>query len=150
MLRGCIVLAFGATLACAQTQFEIRGIVAEHETGKPLQAVEVMIREGYGPIPPETPEVKIERTMTDSRGAFRFDLPKPGRYSILPRGDGYSRPAGMAVELSREKPSQEIRFYLQRAGELSGVVVEDETGRPLANFDVGINGYYTNDGRVFR
>lgn len=148
MLRRGVLLALGAIFAWAQPPFEVRGAVAEHETGKPVQAAEVMMRDGYGQIPPETPEVKIQWTTTDSQGAFRFDVPKSGQYSLLVHKAGYSRPGGIAIELSTEKRSQDVRFYLQRAGELSGVVIDDETNQPLANFDVGINAYYTNDGRV--
>lgn len=149
MLRALLPLALAATLAWAQPKFEVRGTVTDPNTNQPLQGVDVTMQEGNGAIYPDT---KFDRATTDSQGAFRFQPPKAAQYVVRVSKKGYKRTVGISdqgsVVLTEEKPSAVFTFFLQQEGELSGVVIDDETGKPLSAFKLGIRSFGSTNGRI--
>lgn len=146
MLRGCIVLALSATLAWAQPKFEIRGRIIDPDANQqPLAGVDVTIQSGdwFAPIDP-----RAERLTNNTNGEFRYTVPEAGTYVVRIKKDGYTGNSGMGIVLTNESPVGSVLLGLQRTGEISGVVVDEDTNRPLANLDVGINSYGANEGRI--
>ena len=153
MVRIGVAFLLTAALSCAQQSFEIRGTVIEPDTNHLLADVDITVLPGNGIL---APGVEATKLTTDSQGAFRFVPPKPGQYVVRANKAGYTR---VAVTLGRgfpsdqssatitaEKPTAELHFMLQRAGELTGRVIDDATEAPLANFRVGINTYSSTNG----
>lgn len=150
MLRGILPLALAATVLWGQPpKFEIRGTVTDPNTNQPLQGVNVTMQEGNGAIYPDT---KYDRATTDSQGAFRFEPPKAAQYVVRVSKAGYTRTVGISDQgsaiLTEEKPSALFTFFLQREGELSGVVIDDETDKPLSGFRLGIRSFGSTNGRI--
>jgi hypothetical protein len=141
-----------AALACAQPVFEIRGTVTEPATNHALEGVDVTVLPGNG-LP--VPEDQMYRLKTDSNGSFRVVLAKAGQYVTRVRKNGYTRSGlrGISTDqagaiLSDEKPAAEFHFVLERAGEISGRVIDDETEAPLANLKIGLAPYVSENGQL--
>lgn len=151
MVREILALAFATAFAYAQPKFELRGTVTDPNTNQPLQDVEISIIAGNGAIYPDT---KIERATTDSQGTFRFVPPAVGQYILSARKDGYARVSRIenstqgSAFLTAEKPSASFTFFLEQTAGVSGVIIDDETEKPIANLKVGVNTYRSVDGRV--
>lgn len=148
-----VLLLLTAALACAQQAFEIRGTVIEPSTNHLLEGVEVTVRPGGIIL---TPGAEATKLTTDSQGAFRFEPPKPGQYGVSVRKEGYTSLTAFRgafgdqsiAMISADKPTADFRLQLQRAGEVTGRLIDDATGAPLANFRVRINAYYGTDGHL--
>ena len=152
MLKAHVTLVLASALCCAQQAFEMRGTVIEPSTKHLLEGVEVSIIPGNGLLLPDT---KVTKILTDSQGAFRYQPAEPGQYVVRVRKDGYTRLTSRgsvsdqsSAMISAEKPTAEFHFSLQRAGVITGRVIDDETEAPLANLRVGISTYASTDGHA--
>jgi hypothetical protein len=155
MLKLALTLFSLALLSFAQPAFELRGTVTDAVTNQPLQDAQVDLVPGNGLI---GPGIEVTTIQSDSQGAFLFQPTKPGQYVVRTRKDGYTRLSaslsagtsdqGSAV-LSEAKPSAIFAFRLQRAGEISGTVIDDATEKPLANFRIALAVYSSTNGRPF-
>jgi Carboxypeptidase regulatory-like domain len=142
------VLCLAAAIAAGQN-FEVRGVVVE-PWDQPLAGVRITLS---GP--------QAMQTGTDAQGGFRFQLSQPGTYRIEASKDGYEGGPALAlldtrlpesgksatVLLNDKFPSQNVLLALARPGQISGTVVNDETGAPEANFPLTIARSITQLGR---
>jgi hypothetical protein len=143
-LLAFLAVAFGAPQQNAGTppppQPEIRGVVLEPATNQPVVDAEIELSvQTPGPV-------KINggwktdpsrKSRTDFSGAFRLPLDKPGPYRVEAKKPGYSAPAAggpnyREVTLTAENPMAEVKMYLVQPGRITGLVVEEETGKPIA------------------
>ncbi len=127
-------------------QPEIHGTVTELGTHAPVADVEVAIYRW----PDEGPRVhgpKHEGTVTvrtDVNGLFQLGADQLGDYSVEIKKDGWGAAAAFnmslntsaEVSLTKAHPSREVKFQMARPGEMSGRVVDFETGKPVANLHV--------------
>ena len=136
-------VAFGAPQQNAGTpppQPEIRGVVLEPGTNQPVVDAEISLSvQTPGPV-------KINggwkadpsrKSRTDYSGAFRLPLDKPGPYRVEAKKPGYFAPAAggpnyREVALTAESPVAEVKLYLVQPGRVTGLVVDEETGKPIA------------------
>ena len=146
-----LALLVGA-LAWAKTK-EIRGVVIEPGIEHGVPDADIAIYEmGGTPITPfgnqaQTIKRLVSRVTTDSQGKFRFQPEQFGDYQVIASKEGYSGNATRAnVTLSADHPSREVRFLLGRTGEITGRVVDDETGEPLSNYTVEAVGFFYKNG----
>jgi hypothetical protein len=77
------------------------------------------------------------KSRTDYSGAFRLVLDKPGPYRVEAKKPGYSAPKEggqnyREVALTAESPVAEVKMYLTQPGRITGLVVNEETGKPVA------------------
>src|ERR1035437_8598547 len=143
-LLAFLAVAFGAPQQNAGAppppQPEIRGVVLEPGTNQPVVDAEIELSvQTPGPV-------KINggwktdpsrKSRTDFSGAFRLPLDKPGPYRVEAKKPGYSAPAAggpnyREVTLTAENPMAEVKMYLVQPGRITGLVVEEETGKPIA------------------
>jgi hypothetical protein len=139
-----LAVAFGAPQQNAGTppppQPEIRGVVLEPGTNQPVVDAEIELSiQTPGPV-------KINggwktdpsrKSGTDYSGAFRLPLDKPGPYRVEAKKPGYSAPTDgglnyREVTLTTESPVAEVKMYLAQPGRVTGLVVDEETGKPIA------------------
>jgi hypothetical protein len=140
-------LAAGAFAQNAPPRPVIQGTVVEFETNRGLPGAHVLLT-GDGidvRVPPQQ--------TSDSQGNFRFELEKFGHYSVTVQMAGYKAmgnsfpdmpaitgpmPVSMVnnVVLTSGYPSENLRFSLVRTAELTGRVVDEETGKPVAKLQV--------------
>jgi len=136
-------VAFGAPQQNAGTpppQPEIRGVVLEPGTNQPVADAEISLSvQTPGPV-------KINggwkadpsrKSHTDYSGAFRMTLDEPGPYRVEANKPGYSAPTigGLnyrEVTLTAGSPVAEVKMYLVQPGRITGLVVNEETGKPIA------------------
>src|SRR5664280_70127 len=119
----------------------IRGVVLEPGTNQPVVDAEielsvqtpgpVRINGGWKADP-------SRKSRTDFSGAFRVPLDKPGPYRVEAKKAGYSAPAAgepnfREVTLTKENPMAEVKMYLAQPGRITGLVVDEETGKPIAS-----------------
>jgi hypothetical protein len=119
---------------------EIRGVVLEPGTNQPVVDAEIELSvQTPGPV-------KINggwkadpsrKSRTDFSGAFRLPLDNPGPYRVEAKKAGYSAPAAgepnfREVTLTVENPMAEVKMYLAQPGRITGLVVDEETGKPIA------------------
>lgn len=123
----------------------IQGTVVEFGTNRGLAGAQVLLT-GDG-IDVRTPPHQT----SDSQGNFRFELEKVGHYNVTVQMEGYRAmanflPASAAgpvpvstvarVVLTTGYPSENLQFILLRTAELTGRVVDAETGQPVAKTEV--------------
>jgi hypothetical protein len=121
-------------------QPEIRGVVLEPGTNQPVVDAEIELSvQTPGPV-------KINggwkadpsrKSHTDFSGAFRLPLDKPGPYRVEAKKPGYSAPTAggssyREVTLTTESPLAEVKMYLAQPGRITGLVVNEETAKPVA------------------
>jgi hypothetical protein len=145
-MRSTFALILGTMAAWAQTAPpasppEIRGTVVEGGTNVPIANAEITISilDGYR-------LKEVTKAITDASGSFRVRMDKLHEYFVRAGKPGYTydgknpmrhTPSNQAhVKLDKEHSSAEARFVLFRAGELTGHVVDAETGKPIANLRV--------------
>jgi hypothetical protein len=90
---------------------------------------------------------KAGKVTTDSQGKFRFQLERFGEYFVTASKEGYGGDSRIYVTLSADHPNREIEFRLGRTGELTGRVVDEETGEPLVNFKIEVATFSYLNGR---
>lgn len=145
-MRCVFALLFSAVAASAQgspsaAQPEIHGIVSECGTNLPVTDAKITIS-----VLDRYSLKEITKTTTGPNGAFQAAMDKPGEYFVQAEKPGYTYdgrnpmrhpPSHQAqVKLDSEHPSADARLVLCRAGELTGHVVDAESGKPIANLRV--------------
>jgi protocatechuate 3,4-dioxygenase beta subunit len=81
---------------------------------------------------------------SDAAGAFLLDALAQGQYFIMAECDGYSSATKPQVEAG----GSDIEIQLQVQGGVTGVVVDDETGAPVVDFDLTVMQSLKNRGPV--
>ncbi|MBZ5634331.1 MAG: carboxypeptidase regulatory-like domain-containing protein [Acidobacteriia bacterium] len=136
-------------LAWAQTP-EIRGVVIEPGIEHGVPDAEIAVYElGGTPLTGLGRNIRRQagRVTTDSQGKFRFQPEQFGEYQVIASKEGYSgNAAGANVALSADHPSREVRFLLGRTGEITGRVVDEETGEPVVNYTIEAAGFFYKNG----
>ena len=146
-----LAMLFSA-LIWAQTP-EIRGVVIEPGVEHGVPDAEIAIFELGGT--PSTPFGNQAQTLkrlagnatTDSQGKFLFQPEQFGDYQVVASKEGYSGKATRDnVTLSADHPSREVRFLLGRTGEITGRVLDEETGEPLVNYRLEADSFVYKNG----
>jgi hypothetical protein len=162
-----VQLAVAGALVCAPPQSrddskstakpEIHGVLLEFGTLQPITGAEV----SYWTMPaPGRPmsfpaDKTLGKTTTDGAGAFRFLPGENGNYYVLAKKEGYGRApsAGLSmaasIRLTEERPVREVQLMLARPGWITGRVVDEDTGRPVAKLRLfATESRYTNGRRM--
>jgi hypothetical protein len=130
--------------AVAQGFGEIRGRVVEATTNQGIAAVRIFVYY-WPPGAPSAVSREIANTTTDGQGSFRFQPDKEGAYSFGALKDGYSVLTNnavpgtgriMSVEVRKGDSLHEIQFLMGRSGQISGKLVDWDSGEPIANREV--------------
>jgi hypothetical protein len=125
----------------------IQGTIVEFGTNRGLAGAQILLT-GDG-IDVRTPPHQV----SDSQGNFRFELEKFGHFNVTVRMEGYKAmgasfpdmpsitapmPVPMVTRavLTSGYPSETLRFSLVRTAELTGRVVDADTGKPVAKLKV--------------
>jgi|SRR5579872_3457787 len=90
---------------------------------------------------------QVGKVITDNQGKFRFQPERLGEYFVTASKEGYGGDSRIYVTLNPEHPNREIDFRLGRTGELTGRVVDEETGEPLAHFKIEVATFLYLNGR---
>jgi len=151
-LRAILGIALAALSMSAQTlpALEIKGRVIEPGLEIGIAGAEVTLIE-FVVVESRVTRSTFATAFTDSSGAFRFQPLRLGNYYVEVKKEGYHGTSSLpgliggdgsdtteaAVTLSRERPSQEIRFTMIRPGEITGRVL-DEDRQPLAGLMVAV------------
>ena len=136
-------MAAGLFCAPLQDRPEIRGVVIEPATNQPVADAEITL-DYHGPQQPRimpSPPKSTVKANTDASGAFVFRPAEIGYFYIRARKDGYGEMSGMphapssqqSVTLSAAQPVREVRLSLSRPGRIAGLVIDEETRKPIAN-----------------
>jgi 5-hydroxyisourate hydrolase-like protein (transthyretin family) len=145
-MRSAITLFIGTMAAFSQSTPpaavpEIRGTVLEGGTNVPLAdaKITVSVLDNYS-------LKEVTKTTTDANGAFRVTMDKLDQYIVRAEKPGHTydgknpmrhTPSNQAqVKLDKAHLSADARLFLVRAGELTGQVVDADTGTPIANLQV--------------
>jgi hypothetical protein len=154
-LKLCLAM-LSAGLAWAQSNSatpEIRGVIIEPGTEHGVPDADIAIYElGGTPITPfgnqaKTLKRKVGTVTTDSQGKFRFQPEQFGDYQVIAGKEGYSGSVTRAnVTLNADHPNREVRFLLGRTGEITGRVLDDETGEPLVDYRIEAVGLFYKNG----
>ncbi len=127
----------------------IQGTVLEYGTNRGLAGAQVLLT-GDGIDVRTAPH-----QTTDSQGNFRFELEKFGHYNVTLQMEGYrpmasflpdmpaitgsvAVPSVARVVLTSGYPSENLQFTLVRTAELTGRVVDEETGKPVVKTEVAL------------
>ena len=149
-LWAALYFVLTAGLLCAQTlpNLEIKGRVMEPVLDIGIAGAEVELIE-FALVDHTVTRVTFHTTFTDSTGAFRFQPLRLGDYYVEVRKEGYQAPnfggpesiRGSGIEapvsLTRESPTQEIRFSMIRPGGITGQVLY-ENREPAAGLRVSL------------
>ena len=153
-----LCLGFAAALALAQSNQdgdsrpEIHGVITEAGTHYGIAGLQVVLTlDGQ-------PASTASTTVTDSQGAFHFHPDafghykvevKLGEYRIMPSlvnlDQNFQNPA--TVIITHGDPSESANFTLARPAEITGRVIDEETGLPIAKFPVAAVGLVYSKGR---
>ena len=120
-----------AAVAIAQsdaTKPEIHGAVIEPGIERGVAEAEISIFLFQGN--------QVGKVTTDSQGKFHFQPTAFGQYRVVASKEGYGGDTSLNVTLSTSHPSREADFRLGRTGEITGRVVDEESGEPLVNFRI--------------
>ncbi len=129
---------------------EIRGVVVESGTNRPVEEAEVsywmpkVLASGLSVGGMFTTENPLGTAKTGPDGAFRFEPTELGNYYVSVVKEGYGNSGPMyrgstttaSVTLTAIRPLQELRFVLARPAQITGRLVDEETGKPIANYPV--------------
>ena len=143
-LLGAGVLFAG--VVCGQT-YEIRGTVSEPGVGG-IAGIALHVSRDTQTDPrllgtdAEVAPLPIQVT-TDTLGAFRISLDRPGVYYVAPDlNNGTYYPLFMAsgidgrFTLDAANPRAEVQFSVARSGQITGLVRDEETRQPIAEYPV--------------
>jgi hypothetical protein len=138
-----VLCAFPQSAGSPAPSPEIRGMVVELGTNLAVPGAEVRLAvKGSGPINGGWEPSASRTVKTDFSGAFTIQLDKFGEYRVDAKAEGYQgRGVGSSgnirpVTLTADDPVGKVTLFLYRPGGLSGRVVDEETGKPLANLGV--------------
>ncbi len=147
ILQACItaLLLLGAPQQKAEAPTplpEIRGVVLEPGTNAPVVDAEISLfvrQPGPIRINGGWKQDDIRKARTDYSGAFTLQLEQPGAYRVEAKKTGYAAdeegatPDYAEATLTAEQPAAEVKLYLARPGQLTGNVIDEDTGEPIAN-----------------
>jgi carboxypeptidase family protein len=85
-----------------------------------------------------------QSTTSDANGAFVLDALAQGMYFVGAECDGYT--SGNKAQVEAGGPEIEIQLQIQ--GGVTGVVVDEETGAPVVDFDLTVMQSFKNRGPV--
>jgi len=145
-VRSALALLLAAAAASAQnplqpTPLEIRGRVVESSANIPIDGAEITVSvlETYH-------WRAAKRSTTDPSGNFQLRIETAGEYQVRAEKPGYTydgtnpirhTPSNQErVQVDQEHPSAAVRLVLVSAGELTGHVVDADTGKPIARLPV--------------
>ena len=140
LLAACALWAQQQKAGTPPVRSEIRGAVLQSGTNLPVEDAEVLVfAQGPGPFRVNggwktDPVTKIK---TDYRGRFTSSLDKPGPYRVSTKKEGYIAADPVEVSLTAVKPAAEVRLFMARPGRITGTVVDEDTGKPIANLRLG-------------
>jgi hypothetical protein len=135
----------GQIAAGAVSRPEIRGSVTEFGTMQPIAGVEVNL---WPPPTPGSPNAGVakplESSTTSATGAFRFSPETFGSYRVEVKKNGYTAARSpfkgstttASVNLTSDHPIREIELVLAQPGRISGTLVDEESGNPIAGMKV--------------
>src|ERR1035437_5649072 len=149
MRNGVCLLALswltGGTLSASpQGDLAIRGLVSELGTTQPVADAEISISflgaEQPQIINPAALQKPLATAKTDVMGAFAFRLEDTGYYIVSVKKAGYNSagPTAQTIALTTTAPSREVRLILSRPGQLTGSVVDADTGKPIQGLKVSL------------
>jgi hypothetical protein len=110
------------------------GRALDAATGLPLDSVAARLQtEQPGDGGPRWVDAKAQSRRTGEPGAFRVDLPGPGRHRLQALADGFVTTQSEPVDFDGSTPPLEADLYLGRAAMLE-VTVEDDLGQPVRGY----------------
>ena len=135
-------LGFAAAAYAQAPHPLIQGVILEAGTNRGLAGAQILLNEEGSQA--------VQTTTSDSQGAFHFEPDKFGHFDLKVKMEGYQAsrllPAGglpptatsiqTHVVITTGNPVEHLRFVLYHAGELTGRVVDADTGKPLAKLPV--------------
>lgn len=144
-----LALAAGGLAQNAPPRPVIQGTVLEYGTNRGLAGAQILLT-GDGIDVRSAPH-----QTSDSQGNFRFELEKYGHYNVTLQMEGYrpmasflpdmpaitgpvAVPTVARVVLTSGYPSENLQFTLVRTAELTGRVLDEETGKPVAKTEVAL------------
>ncbi|UQA61070.1 carboxypeptidase regulatory-like domain-containing protein [Polyangium aurulentum] len=118
----------------------IEGVVVD-DSGSPVPSYRLVV-ELYLP---KTEGLELgtrgrPKTVEDAAGAFRWDRLPEGRYVIVATAEG--RPPGKSetIEVEAGRSARNVKITLPRAATLTGNVLDETSGRPIAGATVHLDG----------
>ena len=146
------LLWFATMSAWAQQQRAvISGVVMEPGVNQPVADAEITIAEFvFQPYK----YTQVAKGKTDLQGAFRFEVDKFATYIVAAKKPGYSESTGSLggaqeqVVVDKDHLQHTVRFALSRTGEITGRVLDDQTGMPIPNFHVQVMGVHYSRGEA--
>ncbi len=143
------IAAWGQNAAAPRGVINV--IVMEAGLNRPVPDAEVTVAEFvFQPYK----YTEVSKAKTDLNGAVRLDVDKFATYIVKVRKPGYSEATGSLggaqeeVSVDQDHATHSLQFSLARMGEVTGRVVDDETGMPLANFHVQVMGVHFSRGEA--
>jgi protocatechuate 3,4-dioxygenase beta subunit len=132
-------------------RLEIRGKVIEPGLQQPIQEADVKLftlpAEGAYVISAAVPREPLQSSKTGPDGSFSFEVQKPGRYRVEVSKEGYSSLGGplgrefastATIDVSKDSPPRELRLFLSQPAELTGRVIDHQTGLAVAGLTVRV------------
>lgn len=139
---------------------ELRGVVMEPGTSRPIEGADVLLFKAAAPGAVVTaatyiPTTAIETTKTGANGAFRFKPTGWGQFRVEARKEGYRQAGALnrgvtsaaTVTLSSEQPVREVRLLLAQPGEIRAQVVDEVKKTPIAGQSVAALQLMYNSGQ---
>jgi hypothetical protein len=110
------------------------GRALDAATGLPLDSVAARLQtEQPGDGGPRWVDAGVQGRRTGEPGAFRVDLPGPGRHRLQALADGFVTTQSEPVDFDGNTPPSGADLYLGRAAMLE-VTVEDDLGQPVRGY----------------
>lgn len=126
-------------------QFAVRGVVREQDTTAPLGGVAVTVLETGGG------SGLTAKATTGADGKFSIDLEHAGHYRVSVQKSGYTfaraSDATTDIELTEAMPVSSLQLSLVGSGQVSGRVIDYDTGKPAANINLVILSLIAANGR---
>src|SRR4029078_7800871 len=108
---------------------------------------------GVGGIPEADVEVSgidqpSKTIRTDSAGTFRLTVTRPGLYALMVRKDDYFPEGVSTVMVKAGQTIAEVTLGMNRAVQITGRVLDEETRQPLSGIDVHLFRRTLQNGRA--